>query len=220
VISGLACGIDASVHTGADKKKSIAVMPFSLDCIYPKENTMLFKQISAEGLVISCIPPHRKPEQGMFHSRNRIIAMLSAGMVVIEAGLRSGSMAAAKIALDIGTEVMAVPGSPSDPRSKGCNQLIKNGAPLVEDCKDVLEILGYQTESKQNTICTLSDVESKYDDLSSQIVSMLSSDSPTYLESIATNLNVDVKDILCNISELEILGKIRKCSTNEVILNV
>jgi DNA processing protein len=220
VISGLANGIDTNVHLGADKKKSIAVMPFALNCVYPAENSKLFKEISEEGLVISTVPSHRSPDQGMFHARNKIIATLSEGMVVIEASLRSGSIAAAKMALDIGTEVMAVPGSPSDPRSKGCNWLIKNGAPLVEDYTDVLEILGYNFKDSQNSVCFLDDSDNKYDDLSNQIVSMLSSDSPTCLETIATNLNVDIKDILCNISELEIIGKISKCSTNEVILNV
>jgi DNA processing protein len=217
IVSGLAVGIDASAHLGSGPQKAIAVMPFSLENVYPKENYRLFQEITKEGLAISEVSPHRTPEQSMFHARNRTIAMLSIGIVVIEAGIKSGTMEASKMALDLGVEVMAVPGSPTDPRARGCNHLIKNGAPLIENFMDVLETLGYKISEEQAN--PLKKTENTYNDVSTKIISMLSMDTPVYLETIASNLNVNIQDILCNISELEILGKIRKCSTNEVMLN-
>lgn len=223
IVSGLANGIDTSAHLGVlrrNKNNTIAVMPFSFNNIYPKENTKLFEEISNKGLVLTEVPPQKNPDQGMFHARNRIISLLSPGVIVIEGALKSGTIAAAKMALDIGSEVMAVPGSPSDPRSRGCNNLIKNGAPLVEDYADVLDILGCtQTSTEQPKLKLHDNSTPKYDDISNDILSMLSVDLPTNLEIIAQKLNIDMKELLRNISELEILGRIYKCSTNEVMLN-
>ncbi len=222
IVSGLANGIDTSAHLGAlqnANSKVIGVMPFSFEHIYPKENEKLFATVIERGLAITEVPPHRPPDQGMFFARNKIIAMMSSGIITIEAALKSGTISTAQVALDLGTEVMAVPGSPTDPRSRGCNQLIKNGAPLVEDYTDVLEHLGYTYTSEQSNI-QLKDSCSLPRDISAQILSMLSTDRPIPLETIAENLNLDVKDILCNISELEIRGKISKHSSNEVIRNV
>ncbi|MDR1488317.1 MAG: DNA-processing protein DprA [Holosporales bacterium] len=220
VVSGMANGIDTGAHLGAlqGSGNTIAIVPFSLENVYPKENLNLFKRISKNGLLVTEVPPHKTPDQGMFSARNRIIALMSVGIVVIEASLKSGTMSTAKIALDFGTEVMAVPGSPSDPRSSGCNNLIKNGAPLVENYTDVLEIIGYKSEIKNEKIA-LNDNCSFPNSRSGDIMSLLSVDSPTNLELIAKSLNMDMQELLYNISELEILGKIHKCSSNEVVLN-
>lgn len=226
IVSGLARGIDTSAHLGALKNNmnTIAILPFSFNNVYPKENQKLFDQIKEWGLVITEVPPHKNPDQGMFHARNRIISLLSRGMIVIEAALKSGSLATAKIALDIGTEVMAVPGSPTDPRSRGCNLLIKNGAPLIESYLDVLDIIkpdinnnidnNSQLKFENNEIeCSISDSI----DIKEKILSLLS-DSPTPIDIIQMTLNIPMKDLLYYISELEIMGAITKCSTNEIVL--
>ncbi len=225
IVSGLANGIDTSAHLGALKNKHshpIAVMPFSLDNIYPKENKNLFAKIVERGLVITEVSPHRNPDQGMFHARNRIIASISSGIIVVEAALKSGTMSTAKLALDMGTEIMAVPGCPADPRARGCNYLIKNGAPLVEGYIDVLESMNMQiTSLKENTLLqyTNSPKTNESNDLNQKILDMLSVDCPTNIELIASKLGEDITKILSNISELEMYGKIKKYSTNEVILN-
>lgn len=223
IVSGLANGIDTSAHLGALKNKyskPIAVMPFSLNNIYPKENKNLFEKIVEIGLVITEVPPHRNPDQGMFHARNRIIASLSSGMIVVEAALKSGTMSTAKLALDLGTEVMAVPGCPADPRARGCNYLIKNGAPLVENYIDVLENMNIQTTSLRENTQLKYTSSSESNNLNQKVLDMLSVDCPTNIELIAHNLGEDVTKILSNISELEMCGKIKKYSTNEIILNV
>jgi DNA processing protein len=220
IVSGLANGIDTSVHMGAlETGRTIAVLPFSLNNVYPKENAKLFDQIVKNGLAISEVPPNRPPDAGMFHARNRIIATLVSGLIIIEASIKSGTMSTAKAALDAGTEVLVVPGSPTDPRSKGCNKLIKEGAPLVESYIDVLEHMEYKCVHKQHKIQLVNNTQT-YSDISRQILMMLSADFPTDLETIANNLNVNIQDILCNISELEISGKILKYSSNEIILNL
>lgn len=223
IVSGLATGIDTSAHLGALKNRKcrpIAVMPFSLDNIYPKENKDLFERIVKNGLVITEVPPHRNPDQGMFHARNRIVANLSSGIIVIEAALKSGTISTAKLALDLGVDVMAVPGCPADPRARGCNYLIKNGAPLIESYTDVLENMNTEiTTLKEETILKYT-VHNPENTLNQDILDMLSADIPTNIESIAEHLNMKVSNVLCNISELEMSGKIKRYSTNEVILNV
>jgi DNA processing protein len=224
VVSGLANGIDTSAHMGALRSgnKTIAVVPFSMTDIYPKENIKLFAEIKENGLIITEVPPHKSPDQGRFHARNRIIALLPIGIVVIESSLKSGTMDTAKAAMSFGTKIMAVPGSPSDPRSSGCNNLIKNGAPLIEDHIDVLEAIDNSEKQQQVKIIdspmrSSGNLEIK--DMSNEILAMLSVDVPTNLEFIARSLKIDMQNLLCQISELEILGKVRKCSTNEVVLN-
>jgi DNA processing protein len=249
IVSGLASGIDTSAHAGVlrNSERTIAIVPFSLLDIYPKENARLFSEIKEKGLIITEVPPHKPPDQGMFHARNRIVALLPVGIVVIEASLKSGTMDTAMMALDFGTKVMAVPGSPSDPRSGGCNDLIKKGVPLIENYTDVLEVMANSKKQRQpefrgfskspakspafseeqqqpglrgllNNPAAAGNLEVK--DMSNKILTMLSVDIPTSLEFIARSINIDMQSLLCQISELEILGKIRKCSTNEVLLQM
>ena len=221
IVSGLAKGIDTSAHIGAlENKSTIAVLPFGLNNVYPKENLKLYEEISKNGLVISEIAPGMNSyEQGMFHARNRIITLLSESIIVIEAAEKSGTMTTAKIALDFGTDVFAVPGSPTDPRNIGSNNLIKNGAILIQSYTDVLEHMGHfdsSIESKKfsdNEITNTYNIDSKKE----KILSLLS-EVPIAFDQLAFHSGFDIKELLYIISELEMDDKIEKYSTNEIIL--
>lgn len=141
VTSGLARGIDAAAHQGALANGTIAVIAGGIDIVYPPEHAELQARIAAEGLLIAEMPPGTEPRARHFPYRNRIIAGLSAGTVVVEAIPKSGSLITARLAGEAGREVMAIPGSPLDPRSRGCNQLIREGATLVQDAGDIAELI-------------------------------------------------------------------------------
>ena len=139
VVSGLARGIDSAAHDGSFETGTIGVIAGGLDVFYPPENQPRQEAMSERGLVIAEMPPGTEPRARHFPYRNRIIAGLSAGTVVFEAAPRSGSLITARLAAEAGREVMAVPGSPLDPRAQGCNQLIRDGATLIQNAADVLE---------------------------------------------------------------------------------
>jgi len=139
VISGMARGIDAAAHAGAlTAGRTIAVVAGGLDCPYPPEHADLQRRIAATGAVVTEAPPGIVPQSRHFPRRNRIIAGLALGVVVVEAAPRSGSLITARLAVEAGREVFAVPGSPLDPRARGANDLIRQGAVLVETAADVL----------------------------------------------------------------------------------
>lgn len=139
VVSGLARGIDSAAHDGSLESGTIAVIAGGIDVVYPPENEGRQAAISEHGLLIAEQPPSVEPRARHFPYRNRIIAGLSLGTVVVEAAPRSGSLITARYAAEFGREVMAVPGSPLDPRAQGCNQLIREGATLIQNAADVLE---------------------------------------------------------------------------------
>jgi DNA processing protein len=138
VVSGLARGIDAAAHEGALRTGTIAVMAGGIDKIYPPENAELASRIKAGGALVSEMPLGLEPVARHFPRRNRLISGLAAGVVVVEAALHSGSLITARLALEQGREVFAVPGSPLDPRARGSNGLLRQGAFLVENVEDVL----------------------------------------------------------------------------------
>lgn len=142
VVSGLARGVDTAAHVGALGGRTAAVIASGIDIAFPPENAGLQEKIAIDQLLIAEQPPGTEPLARHFPARNRIIAGLAHGTVVIEAAPRSGSLITARRAGDYGREVMAVPGSPLDPRAQGCNQLIREGATLVQNVDDVLEALG------------------------------------------------------------------------------
>ncbi len=142
VVSGLARGIDAAAHDAALPTGTIAVMAGGIEVIYPPENRDLAGRIAAEGLLLSELPPGTEPQARHFPQRNRIIAALSRATLVVEAAARSGSLLTARMALDYGREVMAVPGHPMDARAAGCNMLIRDGAVLIRGAEDVIEAMG------------------------------------------------------------------------------
>jgi DNA processing protein len=142
IVSGLARGIDTAAHLGAlrnDQGKTIAVLGNAIGEVYPPENTNCYHEIVSHGLVVSEYPMGTKQHPGMFPQRNRIIAGLAQGIVVIEAAERSGSLITADLALDASRDVFAVPGPITSPKSKGCNELIKQGAKVVCSTEDIIE---------------------------------------------------------------------------------
>ena len=141
VVSGLARGIDTAAHRGALDSGTIGVVASGLDIVYPPENEVLQREMQTRGLVVSEQPPGTEPHARHFPARNRIIAGLALGTLVVEAAPKSGSLITARLAADYGREVMAVPGSPLDPRAQGCNQLIRDGATLIQSAADVAEAL-------------------------------------------------------------------------------
>lgn len=141
VVSGLARGIDTAAHAGSLEGGTVAVIAGGIDNFYPPENCALQDAIAERGLLVAEQPPGTEPRARHFPYRNRIIAGMSAGTVVVEAAPKSGSLITARLAAEAGREVMAIPGSPLDPRSRGCNQLIREGANLVQNAAEVAEII-------------------------------------------------------------------------------
>ena len=143
VVSGLARGIDGAAHRGAldGTGGTIGVIASGIDIAYPPEHAELQEQVALHGLLLTEQPPGTEPLARHFPSRNRIIAGLAAGTVVVEAAPKSGSLITARLAGEAGREVMAIPGSPLEPRSQGCNQLIRDGAVLVQSADDVIELI-------------------------------------------------------------------------------
>ena len=141
VVSGLARGIDTAAHQGALRGGTVGVIASGIDIAFPRENTELQEAVATEGLLIAEQPPGTEPLARHFPYRNRIIAGVAAGTVVVEAAPRSGSLITARLATEAGREVMAVPGSPLDPRAQGCNLLIREGATLVQNADDVMEAI-------------------------------------------------------------------------------
>jgi DNA processing protein len=144
VISGLARGIDGAAHLGGLETGSIAVVAGGADVVYPAENRGLYDALVRQGAVVAELPLGTEPQARHFPRRNRIISGMALGVVVVEAAARSGSLITARLALEQGREVFAVPGSPLDPRARGCNDLLRHGATLTENGADVLSQLGPQ----------------------------------------------------------------------------
>jgi DNA processing protein len=155
VVSGLALGIDGAAHEGAlagaasdgNACATVAVVGTGLDRVYPKAHRELAHRIAAHGLLVSEYPLGTPPLTANFPKRNRLIAGLSQGTLVVEAALQSGSLITARLALEQGKEVFAIPGSIHAPQSRGCHELIKQGAKLVESAQDILEELQWPASS-------------------------------------------------------------------------
>jgi len=176
VVSGLALGIDAESHAGAlsGKGSTVAVLGCGLDVVYPRQNAKLYKGIAEQGLLVSEYPLGTPPEGFRFPARNRIIAGLSLGVVVVEAAKRSGSLITAQIALDCGREVFAVPGQVDSCKSEGAHWLLKQGAKLVQTIGDIVEEFGIRgaigeqgrtVEAEKNTSALEPDAQDVLDQL-------------------------------------------------------
>lgn len=144
VVSGLARGIDAAAHQGALTTGTVAVVAGGVDIVYPKENADLYGALCAQGAVISEMPLGTRPQARHFPRRNRLISGLSRATLVVEASPKSGSLITARMALEQGRDVFAVPGAPQDPRAQGANQLIRDGAILARSAEDIFEVVRSQ----------------------------------------------------------------------------
>lgn len=142
VVSGLARGVDAAAHEGSLATGTVAVLGGGVGDIYPPENEALYHAIAERGCIVSESAPRRRAQAKDFPRRNRLISGLSLAVAVVEAELKSGSLITARLAAEQGREVLAVPGSPLDPRARGCNDLIRQGAAVCESAEDVLRALG------------------------------------------------------------------------------
>ncbi len=141
IVSGLARGIDAQAHALSLPTGTIAVLGGGVDDIYPPDNAALYERIKSDGLIVSESPPGHRAQAQDFPRRNRLISGLSLGTIVVEAELRSGSLITARLAAEQNREVFAVPGSPLDPRCRGSNDLLRQGAALCETAEDVLRVI-------------------------------------------------------------------------------
>lgn len=229
VVSGLARGIDTAAHKATLKTGTIAVIAGGIDSIYPPENKALQQQIYEEGLVIAELPFGASPKAEHFPQRNRIISGVSRGVAVIEATLRSGSLITARLALEQGREVFAVPGSPLDPRAEGPNRLIKQGAMLIESAEDIVQNIfmprmmplfpntvsenrhsEFELPPRQHDFKTAEAVK--------QELKMLLSTAPTQVDELLAKFSTDIKAFNMALLEMELSGQIERLSGNKVVL--
>lgn len=213
VVSGLARGIDAAAHEAALPSGTIGVMAGGIDVIYPPENRALAEQMARQGLRLSELPPGTEPQARHFPQRNRIIAQLARAVLVVEAAARSGSLLTARMALDYGREVMAVPGHPMDARASGCNMLIRDGATLIRGAEDVFEALGLvaaaappQPEAEAPA-AKPAPVKTALGGLKERLLAALGP-SPTPEDALIRDLGLDAATLSREVLELEIEGTV------------
>ena len=209
VVSGMARGIDSVAHMGALQGggRTIAVLGCGVDVIYPSENRNLFHQIIEHGAVLSEFPMGSPPEGGHFPKRNRIISGLSIGVVIVQASAESGSLITAGYALEQGREVFAVPGNVGAEGSRGTNQLIKEGAKLVESTEDILEEILPQWKREKEM---LPKAETPVPDLSEEekVLYRLLGESPLHIDAIIRESQLDPGRVSSLLLNLELKGLI------------
>jgi DNA processing protein len=223
ITSGLARGIDAAAHQGALKTGTVAVLGGGVDVIYPRENADLYQQIAAAGALISETRVGSKPQARHFPARNRIIAGLSQALLVVEAAERSGSLITARLAGEQGREVCAIPGSPLDPRCRGTNRLIREGAHLVENADDVINILHglFQTQLEtpigpEYQGLPLDEVTSKQlSEARPQVLQFLDA-TPTAVDEIIRQCQFSPSVVMTILLEAELAGSVDRYPGNLV----
>ena len=213
IASGLARGIDTAAHEGAllAKGRTVAVLGSGLDVIYPPENRKLAERIVETGMICSEFPPGTLPERQNFPVRNRIISGMSLGVVIVEAGLRSGSLITARLALEQGREVFAVPGSIESFKSSGTHRLIKQGAKLVEQAQDILEEIP-AASSGRPALSTEPDSSvplSSFTPEQEKIWKALA-DGPVQVDPLARQTGLGMGSLLSQLLEMEIKGWVRQ----------
>ncbi len=218
IVSGLALGIDAIAHRGAleVKGKTIAVLGGGVDneSIYPRANYNLAQEIIAsEGLLMSDYPPGTPATAATFPARNRIIAGLALGTLIIEAGEKSGTLITAKMALESNREVFAIPGSIFSPTSIGTNSLIKSGAKMVTCVQDILEEfnLSQSPKTKQATLKLPENSEE-------EVLLNILSDVPMHIDNISKSANLTVAKISSTLTMMEIKGWVKNLGGQNYIL--
>ncbi len=206
IVSGLARGIDTQAHLGALEAggRTIGVLGSGFSHFYPSENKDLGAQVANRGCVISEFPCNWRPEPRNFPRRNRIISGLAKGVVVVQAARRSGSLITARLALEQGKEVFALPGPPESPLSRGCNALIKQGAKLVENVGDILEELALPLQAQAEQTMP---PEPKLTGMAARLYEHLSTE-PMQIDQLCEVSEIDPKDALPALLSLELSGLI------------
>lgn len=227
VVSGLARGIDRAAHEASIDTGTIAILAGGIDRPYPPENVPLYEQIGSAPncCVLTEMAFGKDPRNRDFPRRNRIIAAMSMGLIVVEAARRSGSLITARLGAEYGRTVFAVPGSPLDPRSQGTNNLIREGATLVTDAHDVLEGLRGMSNEPANLPPKQKGLFEDVDEMTlppddsarSHIVSLLSP-SPTDIDEIIAHTSLKPAQVALVILELDLAGRIERHTGNRVSL--
>ena len=223
VASGLARGIDTAAHEGALSGGTCAVLAGGVDVIYPPENDVLYERIRKEGVIVSEMAVGQAPQARHFPRRNRIISGLSRGIVVVEAAEGSGSRITANYSLEQGREIFAVPGSPLDPRAKGTNRLLRDGATITESAEDVLSglrpILGHNfrepERERQGQAKTPDLFEEEADNIRKAVEARLSP-APVEIDEIVRQCAASPAAVLTVLVELELAGRARWHPGNKV----
>ncbi len=220
IVSGLARGIDTAAHDGAFDTGTVAVIAGGVDIFYPPENEARQRAIAEKGLLVAEQPPGTEPRARHFPYRNRIIAGLAAGTVVIEAAPKSGSLITARHAAEFGREVMAIPGSPLDPRAQGCNLLIREGATLVQSAEDVLEALRplHLGTPRPATRQAVADSALETDDASRRAIRDLLSVTPVAVDEVIRQSGLPAAAVQLVLLELELAGHLVRHAGGRVSL--
>jgi len=226
IVSGMARGIDSAAHAGAlaGKGRTIAVLGSGIDVVYPPENVKLFEKIAESGAVITEFPFSTQPLAANFPARNRIISGLSLGVVVVEAGEKSGSLITARVALEQGREVFAVPGSIDSPGTKGTHKLIREGAKLVENTRDILEEILPQvdlqpapSESVEPPMerCPGKSEALKVDE---QAILRVLGGNPIHVDALAIDTGYQIQDLLGVLMSLELKGYVKQLPGKKFVI--
>jgi DNA processing protein len=221
IVSGLARGIDSAAHDGALETGTVAVVAGGVDIVYPPENEARQRAIAERGLLVSEQPPGVEPRSRHFPSRNRIIAGLAHGTLVVEAAPRSGSLITARCAAEAGREVMAVPGSPLDPRAQGCNQLIREGATLVQTAEDVLEAISpsrIRPFRQPERSFGGSEVPAEADDEAREALAALLNATPVPVDELVRQSALAPAVVQTVLLELELAGRLERHAGGRVSL--
>jgi DNA processing protein len=219
IVSGLARGIDAAAHRGALTAggRTLAVLGSGVSNIYPPEHNKLAAEVVAQGALLSEAPPDASPHSGVFPQRNRVISGLSLGVIVVEAGDRSGALITARQAMEQGREVFAVPGRVDDRTSRGCHRLIRDGAKLVETADDVLEELGpmFEPVHAEDGREVHHPAELLLNDMEQKVLDAVGTEA-TAIDAIIAATGLSVPNVLSTVSVLEMRHLIRRLSGSTV----
>lgn len=215
VVSGMARGTDTAAHEGALEAggKTIAVFGCGLDIIYPPENLDIYKQIVAEGAAVSEFPFGRRADRQTFPMRNRVVSGMCQGVVVIESDAAGGSMITARFAGEQGRALMAIPGRIDQASSKGCHQLIREGAVMVTSIDDILEELRYvrlQVEEPENSEGASVVLPQDISEMEQSLLSQFAGGEAMSLDALAEKLGHPVAELSAILMELELKGRIVK----------
>ncbi|HEY0313035.1 MAG TPA: DNA-processing protein DprA [Allosphingosinicella sp.] len=221
IVSGLARGIDTAAHDGSLDSGTIGVVAGGIDIFYPPENEARQRAIAERGLLVAEQPPGTEPRARHFPYRNRIIAGLAQGTVVVEAAPRSGSLITARLAAESGREVMAVPGSPLDPRAQGCNQLIRDGATLVQNAEDVVEAvnpLRLRPFRQKELEYAVADVPPDVPNSVRETVAGLLNGTPVPVDELVRQAGLPPAAVQTVLLELELAGRLERHAGGKVSL--